>query len=67
MEKNYEKKLTLSEVQRVTNLNGLWDYLYKKKQYKYCDVVSLEIGVIKGTLTESEIEEQAKRCAYEVL
>lgn len=63
--KAYGKRLSLTEVQRVTNLQGVWEYLYKTKQYKYCDVISLEIGVIKGTLTEDEIAESSKKCAYE--
>ena len=66
MAASYGKKLSLAEVQRVSNLQSVWEYLYKKKQYKYCDTISLEIGVIKGTLTESEIEESAKKCAYEL-
>lgn len=61
-----EKRLSLTEIQRVTNLQSVWDYLYKAKQYRYCDAISLEIGVIKGTLSEEEIAKETERVAYEL-
>ena len=44
------KELTKEEAERVTKLNKVWDYLYKRKEYALCDAISYEIGTIKGTI-----------------
>ena len=49
-----EKVLTQSELHRVEDLMAVWDYLYKNKVYGLCDIVSREIGLIKGTIKEDE-------------
>ena len=49
---HYEKKLTPTEVERVSDLMKVWDYLYKNKVYELCDTISLEIGYIKGKCKE---------------
>ena len=46
--KAYAKQLTKEEVERVTKLQGVWEYLYWNKAYEYCDTISKEIGIIKG-------------------
>ena len=53
--KAYGKKLTSTEIERVTELQKIWDYLYKNKVYGLCDIVSREIGLIKGTIKEDEL------------
>lgn len=52
--KAFAKRLTKEEVQRVSDLMQVWDYLYKKKVYNMCDYISREIGVIKGTMGYNE-------------
>ena len=47
-----EKVLTPTEVERVSDLMKVWDYLYKNKVYELCDTISLEIGYIKGKCKE---------------
>lgn len=47
---NEPKKLTKSEAERVADLNMVWEYLYRHKVYGLCDIVSREIGIIKGTI-----------------
>jgi hypothetical protein len=49
-----EKVLTKEEVQRVADLNRVWDYLYKEERFYLADIISREIGVIKGTLGYNE-------------
>lgn len=49
-----EKKLTHSEILRVTQLQAVWDYLYKNGVYEHCDTISREIGIIKGVIKEDE-------------
>jgi hypothetical protein len=49
-----EKVLTKEEVQRVADLNRVWDYLYKEERFYFADIISREIGVIKGTLGYNE-------------
>ena len=53
--KAYAKKLSAVEVERVSHLQSVWEYLYGHKVYHLCDYISWEIGLIKGTITESEI------------
>ena len=50
--KAYEKILTPTEVERVTELQKVWEYLYSHKVYELCDTISLEIGYIKGKCKE---------------
>lgn len=50
-----EKVLTQSEVKRVAELQGVWEYLYQNGIYCYCDTISREIGLIKGTIKEDEL------------
>jgi hypothetical protein len=52
--RDYEKRLTQSEVKRVTELQAVWEYLYKNGVYEHCDTISREIGIIKGTIKENE-------------
>lgn len=40
--------LTGVEVQRVADLMKVWQYLYDNRVYDLCDIVSKEIGIIKG-------------------
>ena len=54
--KAYAKKLTKDEVERVTELQKIWEYLYSNKVYGLCDTISKEIGIIKGTITNWEDE-----------
>ena len=56
--KAYAKRLTPTEIERVTELQKVWEYLYGHKVYHLCDYISQEIGLIKGTMTESEILSQ---------
>ena len=49
-----KKVLTEEEVQRVADLMKVWDYLYHKEMFTFCDYISREIGVIKGTLGYNE-------------
>lgn len=44
------KELTKEEAVRVTKLNKVWDYLFKRKEYALCEAISYEIGKIKETL-----------------
>lgn len=44
------KELSEEEVKRVEDLQKVWEYLYAKKAYVLCDIISYEIGTIKGTL-----------------
>ena len=53
--KSCAKKLSAVEVERVSHLQSVWEYLYGHKVYHLCDYISQEIGLIKGTITESEI------------
>lgn len=46
----YCKRLDEIEAQRVTELLRVWQYLYDSKAYEYCDIISREIGEIKGTV-----------------
>lgn len=46
----YCKRLTDEEVTRVSNLQKVWDHLYRKREYELCDIISHEVGVIKETL-----------------
>ena len=43
-----EKVLTKEELQRVIELQQVWEYLYKNRVYSLCDYISKEIGIIKG-------------------
>lgn len=63
---HFVKRLSAVEVQRVTNLQSVWDYLYRNKQYKYCDAISVEVGIIKGTLSEDDISKETEKVAYEL-
>lgn len=47
--------LTGVEVQRVADLMKVWQYLYDNRVYDLCDIVSREIGLIKGTIKEDEV------------
>lgn len=51
----FQKRLTASEYERVSDLNQVWDYLFKHEQCELCDVVSKEIGIIKGVFNEEEL------------
>ena len=44
----YVKRLSGVEVQRVADLMKVWQYLYDNRVYDLCDIVSKEIGIIKG-------------------
>lgn len=50
--KAYAKRLTPTEIERVTELQQVWEYLYSHKAYELCDTISLEIGYIKGKCKE---------------
>ena len=56
--KAYAKRLSAVEVERVKHLQCVWEYLYGQRVYHLCDYISWEIGLIKGTMTESEILSQ---------
>lgn len=47
---DYCKKLTDEELKRVSDLNTVWDYLYRHEEWVLCGIVSKEIGAIKGTI-----------------
>ena len=49
---SFVKKLTPTEVERVTELQKVWEYLYSHEVYNLCDTISLEIGYIKGKCKE---------------
>lgn len=44
------KELSKEEVKRVEDLQKVWEYLYANKAYALCDIISHEIGTIKGTI-----------------
>ena len=50
--KAYAKRLSEVEVKRVSDLMKVWDYVYSKKQWELCDIISFEIGYIKGKCKE---------------
>lgn len=47
---SYVKRLSEDEAKRVGDLMQVWDFLYKQGQWKLCDIISHEVGVIKETL-----------------
>jgi hypothetical protein len=47
---SYVKRLSEDEAKRVEDLMQVWDFLYKQGQWKLCDIISHEVGVIKETL-----------------
>ena len=49
-----EKVLTKEEVRRVADLMKVWDYLYHKEMFTFCDYISREIGIIKGTINKND-------------
>lgn len=49
------KNLSAVEALRVKHLQAIWEYLYGQKHYRLCDYISHEVGLIKGTITETEI------------
>lgn len=49
-----KKELTPTEVKRVKDLMQVWDHLYKNKEWGLCDIISYEIGYIKGMVKEEE-------------
>ena len=51
------KELSAVEALRVAHLQAVWEYLYGQKMYRLCDYISHEVGLIKGTITETEILE----------
>ncbi len=44
------KELSNEEIKRVEDLQKVWEYLYANKVYELCDIISYEIGTIKGTI-----------------
>ena len=49
-----KKVLTPTEVKRVKDLMQVWDHLYKSQEWSLCDIISYEIGYIKGTIKEEQ-------------
>lgn len=54
--KAFCKRLTEDEKKRVSALNDVWGHLYGNGVYDLCDVVSKEIGIIKGVVTNWDDE-----------